>query len=199
MTTGTRRSKFNWICMLALTVVIATVQMGCYNTYFISKPQLGKMQASVEQKASVKVIIDGCDEAATKPEAQRVAPAAILAQGEGETATDATAAPEAPVDDAIDPETGCATVRLSTASPLRVITTDGVYHRVTPFNFAMTDSQLVSPDYDLLLPIDAVDGAEVQTFSGWKTGLLIGGSVAAAVTTFVVISVTAGEERGFGN
>ncbi len=198
MTTGTQRSKLNWICMLVLTVAIATVQMGCYNTYFISKPQLGNLEATVEQKASVRVIIDGCDEAAAGAES-RVEPSVLMAAGEGETATDAPAeAAGAPVDEDIDPKTGCATVRLNTASPLRVITTDGVYHRVTPFNFAMTDSQLVSPDYDLLLAIDQVDGAEVQTFSGWKTGLFIGGSVAAAVAIFVGISVTADKERGFG-
>ena len=192
-------SKVRATISLAAMVAMSMALTGCYNTYFISKPQLQRLEATVEQKASVKVIIDGCDESSTAAEG-RVSPKALIAQGEGATATDAAAsANEAPVDDDIDPETGCPTVRLDTASPLRVITNDGQYHRVTPFNFAMTDTQLVSPDYDLLLSIGEVDGAEVQTFSGWKTGLFIGGSVAAAAAIFAVISLTAGEERGFGN
>jgi hypothetical protein len=178
-------------------VTLSMALTGCYNTYFISKPQLEMLEASVEQKASVKVIIDGCDETAAAT-SSRISPAVLLAEAEGETATDA-AAPVAELDDDIDPETGCPTVRLNTASPLRVITNDGLYHRVTPFNFAMTDTQLVSPDYDLLLPIAEVDGAEVQTFSGWKTTLFIGGAVTAAAATFLVITLTAEEERGFGN
>lgn len=189
------------LSLLALVATVAMVHMGCYNTYFISKPQLNNLESSVEQKASVKVIIDGCDEEAAGTSGARVEPSVLVAAGEGETATDAPVdAGEAaePADDNIDPETGCPTVRLNTASPLRVITKDGVYHRVTPFNFAMTDSQLVSPDYDLLLAVDDVDGAEVQTFSGWKTGLFVGGAVATAAATFIVIAVTAGEERGFG-
>ena len=194
---GTLSSTKHLISLLVLVTAVALIQTGCYNTYFISKPQLGNLKSTVEQKASVKVIIDGCDEDAAAG-AARVAPSAIVAQADGAAATDAATDAGDPVDDNIDPETGCLTVRLNTASPLRVITNDGAYHRVTPFNFAMTDSQLVSPDYDLLLPIDSVDGAEVQTFSGWKTGLFIGGAVATAVATFVVISVTAGEERGFG-
>lgn len=99
----------------------------------------------------------------------------------------------------IDPVTGCPTVQVNTASPIRVLDTDGQTYRVTPFNFAVTESQLVSPDYDLLLPIDQVQGAEVQTFSGFKTGLFIGGVAAAAIGGFLAISLTAGEERGFGN
>jgi len=189
------RATASLVAMVAMSMALT----GCYNTYFISKPQLQRLEATVEQKASVKVIIDGCDESSV-PANTRVEPQALVAEGEAATATDAdTSAPADEVDDDIDPETGCPTVRLNTASPLRVITNDGQYHRVTPFNFAMTDTQLVSPDYNLLLAIAEVDGAEVQTFSGWKTGLFIGGSVAAAAAIFAVISLTAEEERGFGN
>ena len=190
--------------LLALCMALSLVQFACYNTYFISKPQLEKLEATVEQKASVRVIIDGCDTvAAGEPAASLQDPdnlRPLVAEADDAVATDAAAAttPKAVVEDDIDPETGCPMIRLNTASPLRVIMAGGDEHRVTPFNFAITDSQLVSPDYDLLLPLDAVSGAEVQTFSGWKTGLMIGTAVAAAVSTFVVITLTAGEERGFG-
>jgi hypothetical protein len=178
---------------------LVSLQTACYNKYFISKAQLEKLEAKVDQHSAVSVIIDGCDMAIAP--ATSAIPGSLVADGSGDAAADAGApATEgtAEVDENIDPKTGCPQVKVNTASPLKVVTKDGVAHRVTPFNFAMTGSQLVSPDYDLLLSINDVEGAEVQTFSGWKTGITIGGGIVAAVATFVVISLTAGEERGFG-
>ncbi len=183
-----------------LCCLIAFTNVACYNSYFISKTQLEKLESRAEQRQSVAVIIDGCDMTtggAAPATSELVGP--MLAQ-EGEGASDggeAKAAAE-PKDENIDPETGCPIVKVNTASPLRVVTTEGQNFRVTPFNFAVTDTQLVSPDYDLLLPIDNVEGAEVETFSGMKTGLMIGGGVVAAVATFVLIALNAEDDRGFG-
>ena len=98
----------------------------------------------------------------------------------------------------IDPKTGCPVVAVNTASPMYVLTEGGEKLRVTPFNFAVTDTQVVAPDYDLLVPISDVKGGEVQTFSGWKTGLMIAGVTALAVGFFVGIQLTADEERELG-
>ena len=87
---------------------------------------------------------------------------------------------------------------VNTASPIRVLDKEGNKYRVTPFNFAVTDTQVVAPDYGLLLPIGEVEGAEIQTFSGLKTGLMIGGGALLAVGGFVLLALTAPEERGFG-
>ncbi len=96
--------------MIALVTLAAFTQMACYNTYFITKTELRKLESSVEQKETVTVYGD-CPEGTTA-----VIPAdrPLYAQAEGageapaeETATDAsTEAPaeaateEAPADDA---------------------------------------------------------------------------------------------------
>lgn len=189
----------------ALIVLVALTQLACYNRHFISTPQLAKLEATVDQKESVAVIVDGCDEA--KATSQREVPGVLVAQAEGETATDGAPAESGAAAggesdkasvEGIDPETGCPTVRVNTASPLNVITQSGGVVRVTPFNFAVTDTQVVSPDYDLLLPIADVRGAEVQTFSGWKTTALITGALAVGVGLFVGIALGAEDERALG-
>lgn len=185
--------------LVTLILLVSVTQLACYNNHFISRSQLEKLEATVEQRNSVAVVIDGCD--AQKGASLQGQGVTRVAQAEG----GADAAPAESKDgedqptEGIDPETGCATVRVNTASPIRVLDTEGNKFRVTPFNFAVTDTQLVSPDYDLLLPIDQVEGAEVETFSGLKTGLFIGGVAAAAIGGFLFITLTAGEERGFGN
>lgn len=197
--------------LVTLVLLMALTQIACYNQHFISTTQLAKLEATVEQKQAVSVIIEGCD-SQNAPKASRLAPevdGTLVAQDEG-VATDAPpaespapAAPAAegaaaPTEDGIDPATGCPTVVVNTASPLNVVTQNGQRLRVTPFNFAVTDTQLVSPDYDLLLAIDDVAGAEIQTFSGWKTAALITGALSVGVGLFVGIALTAGEERGLG-
>ena len=85
-------------------------------------------------------------------------------------------------------------VPVSTANTLKVLTTDSDEHRITPFNFIMDSNQLVSPEYDLLLPNNNVQGAEVREFSTWKTVATIVGVTAVTVGTFVAVSVIAGDE-----
>ncbi len=183
--------------VLVICALLACGQTACYNKYFISKPQLEKLESRVDQQANVAVIIDGCDVAANPAEGGLAGPRIAEAAAEG-ASDGGEAKVESQAAENIDPATGCPTVKVNTSSPLKVVTTTGSAYRVTPFNFSMTDTQLVSPDYDLLLAITDVEGAEVQTFSGWKTGLTIGGGVVAAVATFAIISLTADADRGFG-
>ncbi|MEL6182596.1 MAG: hypothetical protein AAFS10_26805 [Myxococcota bacterium] len=189
--------------VLVVGVAVLTTHAACYNTYFISKNQMEKLEAKVAQEEAVKIIVDGCDTAATGGAQLLPGDAihAMLAEAEAATTDDgsgAAAASKPATPDDIDPETGCPVVAVNTASPMYVLTNGGEKLRVTPFNFAVTDTQVVSPDYDLLVPIDEVKGGEVQTFSGWKTGLMIAGVTALAVGFFVGIQLQAGDERQLG-
>jgi hypothetical protein len=85
----------------------------------------------------------------------------------------------------------CRQIKVSATNPVSVMTKDGQEHRVTPFNFMMSKSQLVSPEYDKLLPRDNIKEAEVRRFSTWKTVGTIVGVSGAAIGTFVAISVLA--------
>ncbi len=195
MKLSTREARLG--CLLLVSGVVMLTHTACYNQHFISKTQLEKLESAVDHREDVSVIIDNCDSSASASSDTGVR----LAEGEGGTDTAATAssgdAAVAAVE-GIDPETGCPVVTVDTASPMRVVTVDGERRRVTPFNFAVTDTQLVSPDYDLLLPIDQVSGAEVQISRGWKTGLFIGGVASAGAASFVLLLITAGDERGLG-
>ena len=196
-------------------------QTACYNTYFISKDELKKLESSVEPQATVLVYgdcpagtkstafnpdsvgLNGTLWAQTTPEETPKTPATEAADDalppEIEEATkempdvvDAAVAPvavEAPAKmDTIPP--GCTAVNVSGGNTLQIVTTAG-NQRVTPFNFIMNQKQLVSPEYDLLLTIDEVEGAEVSEFSTFKTVITIVGVSAVAIGTFVGISVLA--------
>lgn len=184
---------------LVLGLVVLFANAACYNNYFISKTQLEKLEAKVEQKEAVAVIVDGCDEGKGKSARVWGAKGPQVADAAA-GASDASGAKskKKPAEDGIDPETGCPTVLVNTASPMFVVTQDDQRNRVTPFNFAVTDTQVVSPDYDLLLPMDDVKGGEVQTFSPWKTTFLLTGVTAVAVGLFVGIQVAGGDGRKFG-
>jgi hypothetical protein len=89
-------------------------------------------------------------------------------------------------------------VTVGSTTPIRVLTQSGETYSVTPFNFALTDSQLVAPDYDLLLARSNVREAEVAQFAAGKTWGLVAGGIAAAVGSFVLITVVAGSDSGPG-
>jgi hypothetical protein len=110
------------------------------------------------------------------------------------TATDATST--APAAEPVG-RTGCERVPVSTANSVNVVSTSGESFRVTPFNFMMSEQQIVSPEYDLLMGLNQVKGAEVREFSTWKTVATIVGVSAVAVGTFVGISLLAPEGKGF--
>lgn len=194
--------------LTALVTIAAFSQTACYNTYFISKGELEKLEASVEPKEIVEVYGD-CPQTALLDspvpayaevvDAEAEAPASESAvEPTEESATDAPqlvnaeAATAGPVDYA-----GCTQVQVSTANALFIKTTDGEMKRVTPFNFIMSEGQIVSPEYDLLERLDNVQGAEVDQFSTWKTVGTIAGVSVIAIGTFVGISLLAPESGGF--
>ncbi len=94
--------------------------------------------------------------------------------------------------------TGGASVEVRATTPVQITTSNGERHNVSPFNFALTDRQLVAPDYDLLLDRNNVDGATVSQLNRGRTiGLIVGG-VAVAAGGFALISVLAGSENDDG-
>ncbi len=190
--------------LTALVTIAAFTQTACYNTHFITKTELEKLESSVEPKEFVEVFGD-CPTTASLLQSQSIA----YAQAEEETAPTEAASPEAAVEAAgsevatdatVATPTGyegCTKVQVSTANALFIKTTDGDMKRVTPFNFIMSQGQIVSPEYDLLERLDNVEGAEVDQFSTWKTVGTIVGVSAIAIGTFVGISLLAPDSGGF--
>lgn len=70
----------------------------------------------------------------------------------------------------------------------------GRRYQVTPFNFKMTQSQLVASDRDTLLRLDEIDDYEVDHLSvGWTTTIVALGAAAAA-GLIVAIIATSGDK-----
>ncbi len=181
-------SKYKSALIALLMGLGAITQLACYNTYTIDNNELAKLEASVERYETVEVLADCPD-------------TEDIGQLDGEmyaTAEDGGAVSDAMIKRVEDDDLrGCTLVPVSTVNALTVLTRDGGRERVTPFNFAMDDVQLVSPEYNLLLSLDNVEGAEVREFSTWKTAGTIAGVTMLTVGAFVGISVLAPEEEGF--
>jgi len=189
--------------LTALITIAAFTQTACYNTYFISKSELEKLESSVEPKEIVEVYGD-CPKTAlwdSPMPAYAEAVESETEEGEGPGEEVATDAPEPMRAEAATtaPSSydGCTQVKVSTANALFIKTTDGEMKRVTPFNFIMSQGQIVSPEYDLLERLDNVEGAEVDQFSTWKTVGTIAAVSVVAIGTFVGISLLAPESGGF--
>lgn len=180
----------NVITAAAATALVA-LQFGCYNTYTIDTNELSKLEASVDRYETVEVLADCPAESTAGLDGQRLAEAEATQQGEQATATDALT--QTVDDEAVG---GCTVVPVSTVNALTVLTSNGE-QRVTPFNFVMDDVQLVSPEYDVLVQLDRVEGAEVREFSPWKTTATIAGVSVLTIGTFVGVSILAPEEEGF--
>lgn len=188
--------SFRNIKWVALAGIFAMFQLGCYNTYTIDKNELAKLEASVDRYETVEVLADCPDDEigdrGDELDGQRFASADA-----GETADEQTVADAMTKTVDEDEIGGCTLVPVSTVNALTLLTTDGSEQRVTPFNFAMDNVQLVSPEYDVLLQLDRVEGAEVREFSPWKTAGTIAGVSAVTIGTFVGVSLLAPEEEGF--
>ncbi len=206
----------------AIVALVGMTQTACYNSYFITTTELEKLESSVEQSETVEVYGDCPSGTVATIDSQTMwaqaetpdAPAeeAPAPTEEGETATDAPAeapaAEEAPAEAAPAEATGeatatttnpngCTKVNVAAGNPLFIIEKNGNRDRVTPFNFIMSGGQLVSPEYDVLMQIDDVKGAEVREFSTWKTVGTIAGVSAVAIGTFIAIAVLAPSGGGF--
>ncbi|MFT4703840.1 MAG: hypothetical protein ACI81R_001533 [Bradymonadia bacterium] len=88
-------------------------------------------------------------------------------------------------------------VEVSVATPITLQIADGENHRLSPFNFTMNESNLIAPDYNLLVTRSNIEGARVQQFSKGRTIALIVGSIVAAGGLFAVVTLTAPEEQSF--
>lgn len=72
----------------------------------------------------------------------------------------------------------------------------GRRYQVTPYNFKMTQSQLVASDRDTLLRLNEIDTYEVDHLSvGWTATLVAVGAAAAAGLIVAIIATTG--DKGF--
>lgn len=187
--------SFRNIKWVALAVVFATTQLACYNTYTIDQNELSKLEATPDRYETVEVLAD-CPDDEIGFEGDSLEGERFAEAEEGEIDEEAIADAMTKRVDA-DEIGGCTVVPVSTVNALTVLINDGPNQRVTPFNFVMDDIQLVSPEYDVLVQLERVDGAEVREFSGWKTAATIAGVSAVTIGTFVGVSILAPEEEGF--
>ncbi|MGM0575786.1 MAG: hypothetical protein ACQEXJ_08670 [Myxococcota bacterium] len=85
-------------------------------------------------------------------------------------------------------------VLVDRGTKLQVVSTGGREYAVTPFNFKMTQSQLVASDRDTLLMLEEVEDYEVQHLSTGKTVALISAGVVAVAGIIVATVITAGRK-----
>ena len=184
--------------IMALLGLVCFSQTACYNTYIIDTNELKKLEDSIEQKEVVMVYADcPAAPAPAAPTAYRSLDGTMWAQAPAPAGApaEATDAGGQPVEDAGRP--GCTKVPVSTANTLQVVTVSDERKRVTPFNFFMSDTQLVSPEYDLLQPLNTIQGAEVREISTGKTAAFVAGVALVTIGAFVGISFIAGDSQGF--
>ena len=74
----------------------------------------------------------------------------------------------------------------------------GAYYAVSPFNFTMSANQIIAPDEDLIIGRSEIETGNVKLVSGSKTAMLVAGGLAAVVGGALFVTLTAEEERGFG-
>jgi hypothetical protein len=106
------------------------------------------------------------------------------------------------------PESGQATVQDTSGKEIVVKEDTRLYVRsqggkrypITPFNFKMTESQLVASDRDYILDVNSLkENAEVDHMSTWKTALWIAGGVALAGTLIGLIAWASATSGGSSN
>ncbi len=185
----------NWKRFVALVTLVAFGPFACYNTYFISKDELEKLESGVETKEVVEVSAD-CNgaTASSSRDLDGTRWAQASSSSSSTTSSDASGNPKSKTSSA---NGDCTRVPVSTSNAINVVSQEDEQFRITPFNFRMSQQQLVSPEYDLLLSLDRVKGAEVRQFSTWKTVGTIVGVSAATIGMFVGISVLAPEGDSF--
>lgn len=180
--------------LVAAITIAAFMQAGCYNSYFISKDELEKLESGVEIKEVVTVqgdcpSVKTASDSATDGEETAAKSDEGNAQDDGDTMADGKEAKSDATSKGSKGKAGCTAVPVSTNNAIQVVKTNGEKFRVTPFNFMMSEQQLVSPEYDKLERLEDIRGAKVREFSTWKTvGTIVGVSV-VTVGTFVTIGV----------
>ncbi len=92
---------------------------------------------------------------------------------------------------------GGANVAIDRNTALYVRSVGGRRYPVSPFNFKLTDSQLVASDRDTLLMTNELQSYEADHLSTWQTVLLIAGGAAAVAGIIVGVVVSAGDKTSF--
>lgn len=87
---------------------------------------------------------------------------------------------------------GCS-VQVNPTTPVVLTDRSGIAHRLTPFYFHLSPTQLVAPDYGVLLERTDVTDAAVRTLSVSRTVALAATVAAVALGGFFAIQATAGE------
>jgi 2,3-bisphosphoglycerate-independent phosphoglycerate mutase len=176
--------------LVAIVTIAVFVQAGCYNTYFISKDELEKLESGVEVKEVVTVQGDckGGESASNSDQATEGGKTAA-ASTEGTSKKNDSASKSDATSKGADSGKRCTSVPVSTNNAVQVVKENGEKFRVTPFNFMMSERQLVSPEYDKLERLEDIRGAKVREFSTWKTVGTIVGVTAVTVGTFIGIGI----------
>ena len=132
--------------LIAVLLLVSFAPVACYNTYYISRDELKKLEHSDKPTVVVKDI-----------------------QGKN--------------------------VQVNENTRLFVRSVGGKRYRLTPFNFKITQHQLVASDRDYILQLQALkDKAEIDVPSWWKNGLLIGTGVLAIAGLIVAVVMTSGSK-----
>ena len=82
-------------------------------------------------------------------------------------------------------------VSVDANTSLYVRSVGGRRYQVTPFNFKLTESQLVASDRDTLLMVNELKSYEVDHVSTWKTVLLLAGAAGAVAGIIVGVIISA--------
>ena len=131
---------------IAAVLVVSFGQLACYNTYYIPRDELKKLQQSESHVATVKDV-----------------------EGRKVVVKDTTR--------------------------LFVRSKGGKRYQLTPFNFKLTERQLVASDRDYILDLAGLKkNAEVDIISTWKTTLWIGLG-AAALAGLIVVTILSAKSK----
>ena len=90
------------------------------------------------------------------------------------------------------------TIPVSENTRLGVVENDGTYTPIVPFNYTWGGSQLIAPDQDVMLKKAEIKEVQVKAISTSKTTALVGTAVAILLGGILFITLSAEEEKGFG-
>jgi hypothetical protein len=157
----------SWI---AVSLLFSFTLTGCFNTYTIPSVEFRKLQ-SQEGLAQDRILADKLKQEEIKGLLQRTANQGVTVKSLKNKQI------------AVDQETRVFVRKRS-----------GRRLQVTPFNFSMHSSQMVSPDRDHLEPLAELSSYEVDLFSTKKTSGVIAVGVGAAVAFIAMIIATSGSK-----
>jgi hypothetical protein len=132
--------------IIALMVIFSFSSLACYNTYYISRDELKKIQSSEETSVTVKSVTNE-------------------------------------------------SIQVKEDSRLFVRSLGGKKYQITPFNFKLTESQVVASDRDYILMLDELkENGEVENVSTWKTAGLITLGLGAVTGLIMAFILTQGQK-----